>query len=95
MISGASHRTSIANCPGCGANIRLREPVRLGEFVICDECGDELEIVSVNPTKLDWAFEEPFDEDDEDFDEELADYEYDDFEDDEDFDDDDDDDPWG
>ena len=93
MTSGANPKTSVANCPGCGANIRLREPVRLGEFVICDECGDELEIVSMTPIKLDWAFEEPFDEDDEDFDEEFAAYEYDDFDDD-DYDDDDDDDPW-
>ena len=91
MTSGVNPKLSVASCPGCGVNIRLQEPVRLGEFVICDECGDELEIVSMSPIKLDWAFEEPFDEDDEEFDEEFADYEYDDFDDDDDYDEDDDD----
>lgn len=91
MTSGTSPRTSVATCPGCGANIRLREPVRLGEFLICDECGDELEIISVSPVRLDWAFEEPFDEDDEDFDEQFMDYDDDD---DDDYYDDDDDDSW-
>ncbi|MCA9938488.1 MAG: hypothetical protein KC418_07600 [Anaerolineales bacterium] len=47
----------------------------------CPECGDDLEIVQLSPTvKLDWAFEEPFDDDD-DFD-----YDDDDFDDDDDYD---------
>lgn len=56
-------KTEIGICPGCGARIRFQNKVQVGEFVICDECGDELEVIQMSPIKLDWAFEDPFDED--------------------------------
>lgn len=80
-------KTEIGICPGCGARIRFQNKVQVGEFVICDECGDELEVVSMSPIKLDWAFEDPFDEDydgdyDEEFDDDDLDYEDDEYDDD-------------
>ena len=82
-------KTEVGICPGCGARIRFANKVQVGEFVNCEECGDELEVISASPIKLDWAFEDPFDvEFDGDYD--------DDFDDDDDYDnyDDDDDDDW-
>ena len=79
-------RIEIGICPGCGARIRFQERVQVGEFFICEECGDELEVVSASPIKLDWAFEDPFDDDfegegEDDFDHNDFDYdnEYDDW----------------
>ena len=57
----------IGICPGCNAKIRFHTKVILGEFVTCEECGDELEIVVVNPLKLDWAFADPLDDDDDSY----------------------------
>lgn len=72
-------RTEISICPGCGARIRFQNKVQVGEFVICDECGDELEVVNDSPIKLDWAYEDALDDDsDYDYDEDFNDEEYDD-----------------
>lgn len=65
--------TEIGLCPGCGARIRFQNKVQVGEFVICEECGDELEVISKSPIKLDWAFEDPFDEDYEEIDDDVSD----------------------
>ncbi len=54
-------KIEVGVCPGCGARIRFQNQVQVGEFIICDECGDELEVISNSPIKLDWAFEDPFD----------------------------------
>ena len=43
-----------AYCPECGTRIRLTS-VRLGLRVLCEECGESSEIVSVQPIKLGWA----------------------------------------
>lgn len=94
MTIDPQFKTEVGICPGCGARIRFQNKVQLGEFIICAECGDELEVVQLSPVKLDWAFEDPFDEDeyDGDFEDDYDDdddYDYDD-----DYDDDDDDDEW-
>jgi len=59
----------------------------MGEFIVCQECGDELEVVSLTPIKLDWAYADPYDEDDEwdedDFNDGYSDdYEYEEYDDD-------------
>ena len=41
-----------AQCPLCAAEIALAEGVEIGELFDCSECGEELEVVSVNPPKL-------------------------------------------
>ena len=63
MSAYAQKRTEIGVCPGCDTRIRFQNKVQVGEFIICDECGDELEVMSASPIKLGWAFEDPFDDD--------------------------------
>lgn len=48
-------KTEVGICPGCGARIRFANKVQVGEFVNCEECGDELEVISASPIKLDWG----------------------------------------
>lgn len=71
MSKNPQSKVVIGFCPGCGSQIRFLKKVQMGEFFICDECGDELEVVNLSPVKLDWAFEDPLEEDygdDRDFD---------------------------
>jgi lysine biosynthesis protein LysW len=67
-------------CPACGSSMRLRQELRVGDFVTCMECDTELEVLSLKPLKLDWAYEEPFDDNDTDQDDwrfsDDEDYEY-------------------
>jgi lysine biosynthesis protein LysW len=62
MSVNPSPKAASAICPGCGTKIRLSQQIELGQFLICAECGDELEVVQLSPLKLDWAFEDPFDD---------------------------------
>lgn len=80
--------SAMATCPSCDTNIRLRGKLQIGQMITCPECGDVLEVIQLNPFKLDWAFEEPFDEEEEGiFDEEEMLDEEDEFDDFEDFED--------
>ena len=47
-----------AVCPECAAEIEMADKPIKGEIVECMECGAELEVVNVNPVKLDLAPEE-------------------------------------
>lgn len=42
----------MAQCPLCAAEITLPENTEAGELLDCTECGEELEVLSVNPPKL-------------------------------------------
>ncbi|MFC4453261.1 lysine biosynthesis protein LysW [Deinococcus sonorensis] len=44
-------------CPECGNPINLNTP-ELGELVICDSCGSELEVTNLNPNTLSLAPQE-------------------------------------
>ena len=44
-----------AECPECGATISFKSQPVLHELVRCPECGAELEVVSLEPLKLDLA----------------------------------------
>lgn len=72
MPSKRSDKPALGTCPSCETSIRLPHKLHLGQIVTCPECGDDLEIVQLSPViKLDWAFEEPFDDvdyDDDDLD---------------------------
>ena len=67
MSTNVNSNISVGTCPGCGAKIRFHNRISLGEFVTCEECGDELEVVNVKPLKLDWAYADPLDDDDYDY----------------------------
>jgi lysine biosynthesis protein LysW len=64
MPSKQAPKPDIGVCPSCDTKIRFRNNLYLGQLVTCQECGDVLEVVRLNPVKLDWAFEEPFEDDD-------------------------------
>jgi alpha-aminoadipate carrier protein LysW len=38
-------------CPDCGAEIKQQGELNLGDILECQECGTEVEIVSVEPLK--------------------------------------------
>jgi alpha-aminoadipate carrier protein LysW len=45
----------IQTCPACDGKVELPEPARLSEVVECPECSSELEVVSLDPVRLDLA----------------------------------------
>ncbi len=44
-------------CPRCGCEISLPDPLEVGEIIECPNCGDELEVISKDPPILE-VFEE-------------------------------------
>ncbi|MBI5280940.1 MAG: hypothetical protein HY858_04595 [Candidatus Solibacter usitatus] len=63
------------DCPGCGAAIDVEEDeLDEGESILCEECGKNFLVSSVDPLELE-ADDDDFDEDDldEDFDEDEED----------------------
>ena len=52
--------TKNTTCPECDAALELTDVV-LGEIVVCPDCGIDLEVISLNPLKLDLA---PMEEED-------------------------------
>ncbi len=47
-----------ASCPECGFLLELNEPVE-GQRLTCSRCRARLEVVSLEPPELDWAYDEP------------------------------------
>jgi alpha-aminoadipate carrier protein LysW len=47
-----------AECPVCDADIKLQEGTVVGELLECPECGTELEVLSLEPPKLNEAPQE-------------------------------------
>ena len=45
-------------CSDCGQKKKLDEQVSVGDIVECDECGTELEILSLEPLKYQELVEE-------------------------------------
>jgi lysine biosynthesis protein LysW len=55
------------NCLECDEPIQVDSELMLGEVITCDACLSELEVVSLNPIKLEFFYEGDWDdEDDED-----------------------------
>lgn len=48
----------MAECPVCGAEVELAEGTVQGELIECSDCGTELEVVSVDPFKVEEAPQE-------------------------------------
>ena len=47
--------TTAAPCPVCEAHVELPADALQGEVLACDDCGAELELVSLEPPTLDEA----------------------------------------
>ena len=45
----------MGECPVCAAEIKLADDAMVSEIVVCEDCGAELEIVGLDPVKLDEA----------------------------------------
>lgn len=58
-----------ALCPDCGEVVELKESTRVGDRVVCVECGVELEVISLYPFDLDYVLEEDWGDEDEDWNE--------------------------
>tara|TARA_A100001037_G_scaffold194835_1_gene174409 strand:+ start:211 stop:375 length:165 start_codon:yes stop_codon:yes gene_type:complete len=39
-------------CPVCGADVELADDAVEGELMECEECGSELEVISVDPPEI-------------------------------------------
>ena len=48
----------MAECVVCGSEIELQASTIAGELIDCDDCGSELEVVSVDPFELQEAPQE-------------------------------------
>ena len=47
-----------AYCPSCNTRITFEEAPCRGQQLGCPECREQLEVVTLLPLKLDWAFDE-------------------------------------
>jgi len=56
---------NVGVCPECDTPINLGEKPFKGQKVTCSDCGCYLEVVDVDPIRLDWVFYD-YDSDDED-----------------------------
>ena len=45
-------------CPDCQAEIKSSDKMTIGDILECNECGTEVEIVSLNPLKYQVLIEE-------------------------------------
>lgn len=61
-----------AECPECGEFVALDDDVRVGDQVVCIECGVELEVLSLYPLVLDYVLADEWeDEWEDDWEDEL------------------------
>jgi len=42
-------------CPECNATLTLNPGLEVSELVLCAECGAELEVIAVDPVRLELA----------------------------------------
>ena len=42
----------MAECPICAAEFSLADDTMTGEIIVCDDCGAELEVISLDPVEL-------------------------------------------
>ena len=74
-----------AECPECETKIRFPKPPQLSETLTCHECGETLQVISLSPLELDWAYDddnagewaESDWDDDDDWDDDEDEYDYD------------------
>jgi len=57
---------AFATCPGCDENVRISGRPEIGDAIVCQSCGERLQVVSTEPLELDWEFEDEGDWDDDD-----------------------------
>jgi alpha-aminoadipate carrier protein LysW len=59
-------------CPDCDEKITLNsKPIVVGEKLTCPHCDADLEVISVEPLELDWAYDWEWEDEDEEDDEDY------------------------
>ena len=43
------------NCPICEAVLEIKDDTVIGELMVCEECGAELEVTGMDPVKVEEA----------------------------------------
>jgi lysine biosynthesis protein LysW len=79
---------AIAFCPDCEEPIRISVQPKVGQRLTCRSCGAELEVIETSPLELDWAYDGPVEDWDEEEDEEWDDEDDEEWDDEDDWDDD-------
>lgn len=44
-------------CPDCDGSIVLSSRVEIGQTLTCPHCEAELEVISLDPPEVDWAYD--------------------------------------
>jgi alpha-aminoadipate carrier protein LysW len=57
---------ALATCAECDEEIEVSDRARLGQRVVCSNCGAQLEVVSTNPLELDPGYDDDDGWDDDD-----------------------------
>ena len=63
-----------AQCPFCTSEVLLSIVVEQWDIVTCNECLTELQVVTVNPPELDYAWDDDSEDDDLEWDYDELDY---------------------
>ena len=45
----------VVECPMCDEQISIPDDIEIGDFVDCEECDRQFEVVSVRPIELEWV----------------------------------------
>jgi alpha-aminoadipate carrier protein LysW len=53
-----SKKMLVAECPECETKIRFPQTPQMGETLTCHECGESLQVISLSPLELDWAYDD-------------------------------------
>jgi alpha-aminoadipate carrier protein LysW len=51
-----------AYCPECDSLVVLNPHASVGQQVTCPHCNADLEVISVDPPELDWAYDYSWDD---------------------------------
>ena len=46
---------STVSCPECAAELNLEKGTEAGEIIVCSDCGVDLEVISLEPAKVQLA----------------------------------------
>jgi lysine biosynthesis protein LysW len=60
-----------AFCPSCDEEIKFAKTPKIGHTLTCPHCGEDLEVIDTNPIELDWAYDDEFEDDYEDYDDDA------------------------
>lgn len=59
MTQATKTKKTFIECLECGQDVVLTEQIKLGQEVVCVECGTRMEVVELDPVEVDWAYDEP------------------------------------